>query len=163
MVLSAEEYSQLAPEEQHAYDEEVRAQEKLEQDALPYRWTQTLEHVELSLAVPQGTRAKQVQVLIKRTSLCIGWHGVTVAEVCSYVLCRASFLSLSSQMTALGRLVRLPSNTDDGTTLSIHLEKENANEWWAHVLKHDPTIDTTKIQPVDSTLSDLDGETRYVV
>lgn len=42
----------------------------------------------------------------------------------------------------------------------IHLEKLNHN-WWENVLTHHPKIDTRKIEPKDSKLSDLDGETRY--
>jgi hypothetical protein len=47
--------------------------------------------------------------------------------------------------------------------LMIHLQKLNKQEWWKNVLKHHPAIDTTKIQPENSRLDELDGETRQMV
>ena len=55
------------------------------------------------------------------------------------------------------------SSTEDSKTLAIHLEKVNSSSWWPHVFTHHPKIDTTKLVPENSKLSDLDGETRAMV
>ena len=52
---------------------------------------------------------------------------------------------------------------DDQREVSIRLEKVNQMTWWDCVIQGHPKIDTTKINPDNSKLSDLDGETRAMV
>jgi hypothetical protein len=52
---------------------------------------------------------------------------------------------------------------EDGNRLVINLQKLNQMEWWDSVCENDPKINVRAIQPENSSLSDLDGETRKTV
>jgi hypothetical protein len=54
-------------------------------------------------------------------------------------------------------------SSEDGKYLSILLTKHNQMEWWKSVIKGDPEVDTQKVEPETSKLSDLDPETRQTV
>ncbi|KAJ1679702.1 hypothetical protein EV182_001506 [Spiromyces aspiralis] len=51
----------------------------------------------------------------------------------------------------------------DKSVLEIYLEKQHKPKWWNCVVKGAPTIDTTRLQPESSKLSDLDPEARTMV
>ena len=52
---------------------------------------------------------------------------------------------------------------EDQNSVSILLTKHDQMEWWKSLVKGDPEIDTQKVEPESSKLSDLDAETRQTV
>jgi hypothetical protein len=46
-----------------------------EQAALPYKWTQALEYVDVIIPVPQGTRARDLAITIGKKKLSAGLKG----------------------------------------------------------------------------------------
>lgn len=140
------------PEERKKLDEEAKKRENEEQSKLPYKWTQTIADVDLVSPVPGNLKGKDFDVKITKTTLKAGIKGQE--PIIDGTLPHPIDLDESAWT-----LETSPS----GKELNIHLQKVNTMEWWPHVITSAPKIDTSKIQPENSKLSDLEGETRTMV
>ncbi|KAM0792003.1 hypothetical protein ACM66B_007114 [Microbotryomycetes sp. NB124-2] len=142
--------------EQKQLDAEQAARERAEQAALPYRWQQTLQDLTVSVPVPSGSKSRDLVVDIKKKSLKVALKSPPKD-------------SSSDGVFVQGELpfeIKVDDSTwtlDDGKEVVLSLEKVNQQQWWPHVVTSAPKIDTTKITPENSKLSDLDGETRAMV
>ncbi|KAG6912007.1 hypothetical protein DXG01_000255 [Tephrocybe rancida] len=144
--MSSADDDKKSKEEREADDKAERAREQEEQAALPYSWTQLLGEVDINVPVPKGTRGRDLVVVIAKKKLSVGLKGqdkILDGELCQDIKVEESTWTL-----------------EDNQSVLIHLEKINKERWWENVLTHHPKIDTRKIEPGNSKLSDLDGETR---
>ncbi|KAH7345219.1 nuclear movement protein nudC [Rhizoctonia solani] len=139
----------MTPEEREVKDAELKAKEAAEQATLPYQWKQELGDLDLIVPLPKGTRARDLNIKIAKKKLSAGLKGkepILEGDLCQEIKMEESTWTVEDQQS-----------------LHIHLEKVNKWQWWENVLTHHPKIDTRKITPNNSKLSDLDGETRGMV
>ncbi|KAE8077678.1 hypothetical protein FH972_016219 [Carpinus fangiana] len=114
-----------------------------------YSWTQTLQEVTLNVPVPTGTKGRFVVCEIKKNHLKVGLKGqppIIEGELYRPIKPDDCYWSL-----------------EDQKSISILLTKHDQMEWWKSVVKGDPEVDTQKVEPESSKLSDLDAETRQTV
>ncbi|CAM6008581.1 unnamed protein product [Sphagnum balticum] len=118
-------------------------------DGEKYSWTQTLSEVTVYVHMPLETKSKTVFCEIKKKHLMAGIKGqapLVEGELSATVKPNDCFWSL-----------------EDGRTVSVLLTKCNQMEWWKNVIVGDPEINTSKVEPENSKLSDLDSDTRSTV
>jgi hypothetical protein len=118
-----------------------------------YVWTQTLKDVNVNFKIASGIRGKHLDVRISSTKLKVGIKG---QEPMVDGL-------LHKRVKVDGSTWTIEEDDEGQRMVSVYLEKDNQMEWWKCVMEGDATIDTTKVVPENSQLSDLDGETRQTV
>ena len=131
---------------------------------MPYTWRQELGEVDIVIPVPKGTRGKNLNVVIQKKRLSVGLKGqdnIIEGELCKEIKVEDSTWSLGrSTLRCICYDVLMYWDVEDQQSVLVHLEKLNNTQWWENVLIHHPKIDTRKIEPPNSKLSDLDGEMR---
>lgn len=117
-----------------------------------YVWTQTLDEVEVRVEVPTNIRGRHCVVNLTRKHATIGLKGATP-------LIDGDFKADINAEDSLWTL----ETEGDRKFIVINLEKYKGMCWWDCVIQGDPTINTKKIQPENSKLEDLEGDTRQTV
>ncbi|XP_021729092.1 protein BOBBER 1-like [Chenopodium quinoa] len=119
------------------------------QDLENYSWEQSLPEVTVSVPVPPGTKSRSITCEIKKNHLKVGLKGqppIIDGDLYKPVKPDDCFWSL-----------------EDQKSISILLTKHDQMDWWRCLIKGEPEIDTQKVEPESSKLSDLDPETRSTV
>ena len=122
------------------------------QAELPYKWEQTLEDVLVTVKVPKGTPTKSVNCQIKKDHLIVGIKGE-----------KPIIDGDLSEPVKAGDSAWTITDIEDGREIQVELIKKTGMHWWKNVIVGDPEIDTSKIEPEQSNLADLDPETRQTV
>ncbi|KYQ89749.1 nuclear distribution protein C like protein [Tieghemostelium lacteum] len=120
------------------------------QQELPYKWTQTLSDVTVTILSDTPVRSRDLLIKIETDSLLV--RNKTTDKTYIDGKLHASIKKSNSIWSI-----------EDGKNIVIELAKLKNQEWWKCVIQGHPEIDTTQIKPENSQLSDLDGETRSMV
>lgn len=67
--------SEPTPEEQQKLDREAKAKEDAEQAALPYKWTQTIKDLDVTISIDAKYKGRDLDVKIARNSLKVAIKG----------------------------------------------------------------------------------------
>lgn len=114
-----------------------------------YSWTQTLQDIEVRIPLKGKFRGADCNIEIKKKAIIAGLKKqkpILEGEIFANLKAEDSTWTIA-----------------DGNTIVLNLEKVNKMEWWSKFLNTDTEINTKKVQPENSKVSDLDDETGAMV
>jgi hypothetical protein len=141
--------SKLNEEEEEEDKDKMKPNQGNGADLENYSWTQTLQEVEVRVPfrLPK-LKSRDVVCTMTKRKLTVGLKNQTPvidADFPATIKEEESFWTLNSG------------------TLTLNIEKVDQMSWWEHLIVTDKKINTKKVNPENSKLGDLDGETRSMV
>lgn len=114
-----------------------------------YNFSQNLAAVDVYVPVQQGIKSRDLDIKIGASSLKVAVKGQgPIIE------------------GKLHEKVKVDNSTwtfIDNRMVHVYLEKQDGMKWWSCVIQGEKEIDTKKVVPENSKLSDLDGDVRQTV
>ena len=119
-----------------------------------YYWEQTIDELTVNVYIPKEIKAKMLDVDIQTNKLRVAIKGQSEAIIDG---------ELWKAVKIDDCLWSIDKDQSGKRVLQLSLTKRDGMAWWDCVIKGDTKIDTSVVNPENSKLSDLDGETRGVV
>lgn len=112
-----------------------------------------MSEVTVNYYLPEGVTAKQLTVVMRPTKCSIKIKGgATLLEGTWF-----------KPILEDDSLWCIETDAENRRILQLNLTKKTGQNWWDCILEGDEKINTQKVEPENSKLSDLDNETRSVV
>ena len=119
-----------------------------------YVWTQTLEEVQANVFIPSTVSKKDLDIRLELD------HCFIAMKNKSEIFVDAKWCDKIHPDESYWAIEELENG---GKAIQLTLSKYSDKNWWDCLTKGEPVIDTQKVSPEPSKLSDLDGEMKSTV